>query len=142
MSIAAALAAVMCLPAAAWATPDAQAQCEANYRQDGSYFAGRTFSSWGVHPAKAPAATFRSLQVGFAKSGLKVVNVDKDLMMLTAEQASMSDGKPMALTFTVLVEPAGKGSKVTSTIKSPPTKALSADAVRASVCAVIRDSGA
>lgn len=119
----------------------ASSQCEANYKEEGGFLTGRSFTSWVVHPAKTPQDTFRTVQVGFVKAGFKVLNVDKDLMLLTAEQPTMAGNVATSLVFSVVVEPSGKGSKVSTTMKSPPGKALSAKAVKASVCSVVDDAG-
>ena len=115
----------------------AQKACETNYTKTGSFFAGRTFTTWDVVPNVTPADALKRIQIEGVKSGLKVASVDKDLGMLTLEQNVQFNGGQTTLPWNVLVEAEGKGSKITVTKTTPATYATGEDFQKKSMCAVI-----
>ncbi|WP_313442417.1 hypothetical protein [Stenotrophomonas sp.] len=115
----------------------AQKACETNYTKSGSFFAGRTFTTWDVVPTVAPADALKRIQIEGVKSGLKVATVDKDLGMLTFEQNTQLNGGQITLPWNVLIEAEGKGSKITVTKMTPPSYATGEDFQKKSMCGVI-----
>ncbi|WP_235649144.1 MULTISPECIES: hypothetical protein [Stenotrophomonas] len=115
----------------------AQKACETNYTKAGSFFAGRTFTTWDVVPNVTPADALKRIQIEGVKSGLKVASVDKDLGMLTLEQNVQFNGGQTTLPWNVLVEAEGKGSKITVTKTTPATYATGEDFQKKSMCGVI-----
>lgn len=81
-------------------------QCRANFKQTGSFLMGRTFSSWEEFPAETQQALFKRIYADVAKSGLKIIHVDKEMGILSAEQATTGgDGSAATLDFMLIVEP-------------------------------------
>lgn len=110
-------------------------QCKANFTQSGSFVSGRVFSSWEEFPQESAQALYKRIYSEMAKGGLKIVNADKELGIISAEGATAGgDGSAAVLEYSVVIEAVGKGSKSTLTIKSPPGKALSKEAVINSIC--------
>lgn len=114
-------------------------QCETNYKKEGNFFSGRRFTTWGV-VGKPPADAFKLIYQEAVKSGLKVINADKDMGVLSLEQAEQLDGKEVSLPWNVLVEASGTGSKVTVTKTTPSGYATGEDYQIKSMCSVI-DAG-
>ena len=111
-------------------------QCRANFGQTGNLFAGRVFTTWFELPAESQADVYKRYYTQVAKRGLKIVNADKDMGIITSEQVTNGHKcDPTTLDFSTVIEPSGKGSKVTITMKSPPGKAISEKAVIDSFCA-------
>lgn len=112
-----------------------EAQCRQNYTQTGSFFAGRVFSSWYEWPDVPTGEAYRRYYALTAKGGLKIVQADREMGVITAEQATVGgDGSAATLDFSTVIEPSGKGSRITATIKSPPGKAMGRDAVINAIC--------
>lgn len=112
-----------------------EGQCRGNFRQEGSFFTGRTFSSWYVLPSESPQVAYKRLYAGIAKSGLKIVNADREMGIISSEQATVGgDGSAATLDYSTVIEAEGKGSKVTITLKSPPTKAMGQASVIDAIC--------
>lgn len=110
-------------------------QCKANFTQTGNLFGGRTFTTWFELPAESQPDVFKRYYAQVAKSGLKIVNADRDMGIITSVQTTNGyKGDPTTLDFSTVIEPSGKGSKVTITMKSPPGKAIGRDAVVNSFC--------
>lgn len=134
LSIALVLA-VTAFPAAAQDTP----ACKANFNQEGSFFAGRRFTTSATIPS-APADAFKKIYAEGVKSGLKVASSEKDMGIINFEQNTLLDGKQITLPWNVVIEADGKGSKVSVTKTTPPTQATSQEFQITSMCAVI-DAG-
>ncbi|WP_246161266.1 hypothetical protein [Stenotrophomonas cyclobalanopsidis] len=115
----------------------AEKACLTNYSNNGSFFAGRTFTTWDVVPGVAPADALKRIQIEGVKAGLKVASIDKDLGMLTFEQIGQLNGGQITLPWNVLVEADGKGSKITVTKSTPPAYATGEDFQQKSMCGVI-----
>lgn len=114
-----------------------QKECEANYVQEGSFFAGRKFTNWGVVPVSAETALKR-IKRESVKAGLTFKSEDKDIGMLQFEQQTKGDKGMVTLPWNIMVEPQGKNSsKVSVTKLTPPTHNTSEKFQRASTCGVI-----
>jgi hypothetical protein len=111
-------------------------QCETNYKKEGSFFAGRRFMTWG-EVSKPPEQAFKLIYQESVKSGLKVVNSDKDMGVLSLEQNVQLDGKQVSLPWNVLIEASGKGSKISVTKTTPSGYATGEDFQIRSMCSVI-----
>jgi hypothetical protein len=115
-----------------------QKACEANYAQEGSFFAGRKFTNWGVVPVSADVALKRIKREG-VKAGLTFKAEDKDIGMLQFEQQTKGDKGMVTLPWNIMVEAQGKNSsKVSITKLYPPTHATSEKFQRDSTCGVIQ----
>ena len=95
------------------------ADCRAHTTESGSFFSGWTWKTWESFPNIAPTEAYRRAYVYVAKQGWKVGQADKDLGLLSATlndvvQVESSHEQPV----NVLVEPDGRGSKVTVTFSS------------------------
>ncbi|OBU64621.1 hypothetical protein A9K58_17075 [Stenotrophomonas maltophilia] len=115
----------------------AEKACETNYSKNGSFFSGRTFTTWDVVPNVAPADALKRIQIEGVKSGLTVASVDKDLGMLSFTQNTQLNGGQVTLPWNVMIEGEGKGSKITVTKMTPPSYATSEDFQKKSMCGVI-----
>lgn len=113
--------------------------CKRNYKQEGSFIAGRRFSTWDVVPV-APGVAYKRIYAEVVKSGLTVVSSDKEMGMISIEQKNggvTNTGAQVDLPWNVVIEASGKGSKVNVTKTTPGGYSTSQDFQIASMCAVI-----
>lgn len=113
-------------------------QCETNFKQEGSFFAGRRFSTSGDVPV-SPAIAYKRIYVDLLKSGLKVTNSEKEMGLISAEQNEVLNNSPVLLPWNVVIEQSGKGSKISVTKTTPPTYATSQDYQIKAMCSIIED---
>ncbi len=113
-------------------------QCESNFKQEGSFFAGRRFSTWGDVPV-SPAIAYKRIYVDALKSGLKVTSAEKEMGLISAEQSEMLNNSPVSLPWNIVIEQSGKGSKISVTKTTPPTYATSQDYQIRAMCSIIDD---
>ncbi len=113
-------------------------QCETNFKQEGSFFAGRRFSTWGDVPV-SPAIAYKRIYVDALKSGLKVTSAEKEMGLISAEQSEMLNNSPVSLPWNIVIEQSGKGSKISVTKTTPPTYATSQDYQIRAMCSIIED---
>ena len=121
------------------ASSAAEPACKANYKQEGSFFAGRRFSTWDVVPV-APAVAYKRIYAEGVKSGLSVASSDKGMGLIGFEQKNggvTNTGTHVDLPWNVAIEAEGKGSKITVTKTTPGGYATSQDFQITSMCAVI-----
>jgi hypothetical protein len=96
-----------------------EADCKAHTTDSGGFFSGTTWKTWESFPNVSPTEAFRRAYVYVAKQGWKIGQSDKELGLLSASlndvvQLESAHEQPV----NVLVEPEGKGSKVTVTFSS------------------------
>jgi hypothetical protein len=118
----------------------AQPACQAHYRQDGSFLAGRQFTTWDVIADVPLAVAFKRITVEGVKSGLTVAHSDVDLGILSFSQANAgvtNTGQQVNLPWNVTIESEGEGSKITVSKTTPGGYATSQDFQIASMCGVI-----
>ncbi|MBC7989932.1 MAG: hypothetical protein H7Y19_10175 [Luteimonas sp.] len=119
---------------------DAQAEkmpCETNYKQEGSFFSGRRFTTWEEVAGVAPDKAFKLVYADAVKSGLKIVSTDKEMGAISLEQNQTLNGAQVSLPWNVLVEESGGGSKISVSKMTPSGYATGQDYQIKSMCAVI-----
>jgi hypothetical protein len=131
------LLAMTVLLAMAGTAAAADPACKTNYTQEGGFLSGRTFSTWEVMPTVKPADAYKRIHAGGIKAGLRVSLADKEAGALSFEQTSTLRRQPINLPWNIVIEPEGKGSKVTVSKSTPSGYATSEDAQIGSMCAVI-----
>jgi hypothetical protein len=111
--------------------------CEANYKQSGNFLRGRTFSTWEVVSGVKPSEAFSRIQADGLKSGLRVASSDKGSGTLSFEQNAAHKGQTIQLPWNIVIEGAGKDTKVTVSKSTPPGYASGQETQIKSMCAVI-----
>ena len=112
--------------------------CEANYKQEGGFFAGRRFSTFDVLPGVAKDVAFKRVYAEMMKSGFKVTSSDRELGMLAADYVTTHEGAAVSLPMNVAIEPEGKGAiKVSISKTTPGGYATSREFQIRQMCAVI-----
>ncbi|MFI8719107.1 hypothetical protein ACIGHF_14660 [Stenotrophomonas sp. NPDC077464] len=108
-----------------------------NYKQVGSYFAGRTFTSWDVVPVSAEVA-YKRIKIEGVKSGLTLRSEDKESGLLMFEQNTQGSKGQVTLPWNVAITPQGaNASKVEVTKLTPGGYMTGEKFQRESTCAVI-----
>ena len=118
----------------------AKAPCETQFTEEGSFLMGRRFATHGVVPGVSPADAFKRISVEGMKSGLTISNSDKELGVLSFQQANAgvtNTGQQVNLPWNVTIEEASGGVKVTVSKTTPGGYATSTDFQMRSMCAVI-----
>ncbi|TXH66221.1 MAG: hypothetical protein E6Q88_12370 [Lysobacteraceae bacterium] len=113
--------------------------CKTNFKQEGGFMGGRTFTTWDVVPV-APAVAFKRIHLEGVKSGLQVGSSDKESGTIVFSQVNagvVANGAQVSVPWNVLIEPEGKGSKITVTKSTPGGFSTSKDFQMTSMCAVI-----
>lgn len=114
--------------------------CEVHYQQDGNLIGGPQFSTWDVVANVPLAVAFKRITVEAVKSGLSVAHSDVELGILSFTQANAgvtNTGQQVNLPWTVTIESAATGLKITVSKTAPGGYATSEDFQIASMCAVI-----
>ncbi|HEY0662683.1 MAG TPA: hypothetical protein VGD21_15345 [Lysobacter sp.] len=115
----------------------AKPACETNYKQEGSFFGGRRFSTFDVLAGVDKDVAYKRVYAEMMKSGFKVTNSDRDMGMLASEYVTTHNGASITLPLNVVIEPEGKGIKVTVNKTTPGGYATSQDFQVKQMCAVI-----
>jgi len=120
---------------------DASAKSECpNYKQEGSYFAGRKFTNWDVVPVSADVA-YKRIKVEGVSSGLTLKSEDKEAGLLMFEQNASGSNGQVTLPWNVVITPQGAtSSKVMVTKLTPGGYATGENFQRESTCAVINSA--
>lgn len=115
--------------------------CVANYKQEGSFMSGRTFSTWDVVPGVSLSTAFKRIYTEGVKSGLKVSSSDEKMGSIVFEQANAGTTfgaqNMVSLPWNVFIEPEGKNVKVSVTKTTPASLSSTKEFQIKSMCAVI-----
>lgn len=114
--------------------------CQKNYVEEGSFLAGRRFSSWDVVPAVTVEQAYRRIYTEGVKSGLTVASADKDIGIISFAQANAgvtNTGAQVTVPWNVTLEEVEGGVKVAVVKTTPGGYATSEDFQITSMCAVI-----
>lgn len=114
--------------------------CIANYKQEGSFFAGRRFTTFDVVPGVKPDVAFKRIYLEGTKSGLTVAQSDKDIGVITFQQLNAgvtNSGQQVNIPWNVTIEESGGGSRITVAKTTPGGYATSEDFQQKSMCGVI-----
>lgn len=90
--------------------------CLEHYSKEGSLFSGRSFKAWQAFPAVAPKAAFAQVYREVVRQGYKINSSDKDIGVISAQQNVT--GSSATVPLNLMVEPQGKGSKVSVTFQT------------------------
>ncbi len=118
----------------------AKPPCEGHYQQNGSFIAGRQFTTWDIVTDVPVSVAVKRITLEGVKSGLTVAHSDIDLGILAFSQANAgvtNSGQQVNLPWNVTMEAEGSGSKITVSKTTPGGYATSQDFQMASMCAVI-----
>ena len=115
--------------------------CKTNFRQEGKYLAGRSFTTWDVVPGVSVSTAFKRIYTEGTKSGLRVASSDEKVGVISFEQPNGGvdlAGVKATLPWNVVIEAQGKKDvKITVTKTTPGGYATSQDFQITSMCAVI-----
>lgn len=114
--------------------------CITNYKEEGSFFAGRRFTTTDIVPGVKPDVAFKRIYIEGTKSGLTVAQSDKDIGILNFQQLNAgvtNTGAQVNLPWNVTIEEEGDGSRITVAKTTPGGYATSEDFQKKSMCGVI-----
>ncbi len=124
-------------------TATAAGDCKSNFKQEGNYLSGRSFSTWGIVPNVSVSTAFKRIYTEGTKSGLRVVSSDEKNGAISFDQPNGGvdlGGVKATLPWNVVLEPQGKNLKITVTKTTPGGFSTSKEYQVTSMCAVI-DAG-
>ncbi len=114
--------------------------CKTNFKQEGKFMTGRSFSTWDTVPAVSVSTAFKRIYMEGTKSGLRVASSDEKAGVISFEQPNGGvdlAGDKATLPWNVVIEPQGKNVKITVTKTTPGGFPTSTDFQITSMCAVI-----
>jgi hypothetical protein len=115
--------------------------CKTNFKQEGKFMTGRSFSTWDVVPGVNVSTAFKRIYTEGTKSGLRVASSDEKVGVISFEQPNGGvdlAGVKATLPWNVVIEAQGKKDvKITVTKTTPGGYATSQDFQITSMCAVI-----
>lgn len=109
------------------------ADCRTNFVTEGSFFAGKKFSTWVELSKITKADAYAHVYAAVAKDGFLIVSSDKEAGILSASQG-VSFGKGATAPLVIVVEPSALGSKLTATFRIGGGQVAKADAIRDKLC--------
>lgn len=109
--------------------------CLDNYTQEGSFIKGRTFKSWQEYPALPADKAYKKAYQKVMADGFKIITADKEMGAISAQQNVTGSDKTVPLN--VMVEDAGKGSKVTLIFATSGGLAVGKEAVQTGMCDIL-----
>jgi len=111
------LGTIAVIAAAGWSSSAVaqDTQCQTNFETEGSFFSGRSYSSWAVDPAVSTGEAFRRAYTALVREGWRIQTSDREMGVISAAtDVQWSDNRTAPLN--VLVEPfEGSGSRLTVT---------------------------
>jgi hypothetical protein len=113
--------------------PPAGADCAGHFTVEGSFFAGKKFSTWADFAAVSKADLYTRVYTNIAKDGWNITSSDKEAGIISASQ-SVSYGKGTVAPLTIVIETAGTGSKATATFHIGGGQATKEDTVKQKLC--------
>jgi hypothetical protein len=118
--------------------------CKTNFKQEGKFITGRTFTTWDVVPGVSVATAYKRIYSEGTKSGLRVASSDQAAGVISFEQPNGGvdlTGAKATLPWNVVIEPEGKKDvRITVTKTTPGGFSTSTEFQITSMCAVI-DAG-
>jgi hypothetical protein len=115
--------------------------CKTNFKQQGKYMTGRSFTTWDTVPGVSVSTAFKRIYAEGTKSGLRVVSSDEKSGVISFEQPNGGvdlGGAKATLPWNVVIEPQGKKEvKITVTKTTPAGFSTSTNFQITSMCAVI-----
>lgn len=115
--------------------------CKTNFKQEGKFMTGRSFSTWDVVQGVNVSTAFKRIYTEGTKSGLRVASSDEKVGVISFEQPNGGvdlAGVKATLPWNVVIEAQGKKDvKITVTKTTPGGYATSQDFQITSMCAVI-----
>ena len=114
--------------------------CKSNFKQEGKFMTGRSFSTWDTVAGVNVSTAYKRIYMEGTKSGLRVVSSDEKAGVISFEQPNGGvdlAGSKATLPWNVVIEPQGKSVKITVTKTTPGGFPTSTDFQITSMCAVI-----
>jgi hypothetical protein len=107
--------------------------CETHFATEGSFLAGRKYSTWIEVPTVTQADAFQRAYKAIATDGWLISSSDEKMGMISAAQ-SVSYGKGSVAPLVVLVESTSSASKLTATFHIGGGQTTKEETVRAKLC--------
>ena len=114
--------------------------CKSNFKQEGKFMIGRSFSTWDTVSGVNVSTAYKRIYTEGTKSGLRVASSDENVGVIAFEQPNGGvdlAGSKATLPWNVAIEPQGKSVKIRVTKTTPGGYPTSTDFQITSMCAVI-----
>lgn len=121
------------LNAAAWADDANSTSCQSHFASEGSFLAGRKYTTWLELPAVKRADAYSRIYASVAKDGWNIVNADKEAGVLSAAQ-NVSYGKGSQAPMVIVVDELKDGSKATATFRTGGGQTAKEETIRTKLC--------
>lgn len=125
---------------AALAAGGAQAQCAANFTQEGvPLVTGISYRTFTIRAGANPRALLKEMAQAAAAEGFEDIEVNAGLGTVSAIQETTGSGRPQTLRITARKH--AKGARVDASFFIPPGQVASGDTVRTYLCRMIENAG-
>lgn len=114
--------------------------CKTNFKQEGEFMTGRSFTTWDVVKGVSVSAAYKRIYTEGTKSGLRVASSDEKAGVISFEQPDGGTdlaGSNANLPWNVVIESHGKNVKISVAKTTPGGYPTSRDFQSTSMCAVI-----
>lgn len=114
--------------------------CKTNFKQEGKFMTGRSFTTWDTVAGVNVSAAYKRIYAEGTKSGLRVASSDEKAGVIAFEQPNGGvdlAGSKVDLPWNVVIEAQGKNVKITVTKTTPGGYPTGKDFQITSMCAVI-----
>lgn len=115
--------------------PDAN-DCQSHFTTEGSFLVGKKYSTWVFLSGVLKADTYTRVYSRVAQDGWSIVNADKDAGIISAAQG-VSYGRGSQAPMLIVVEEAGKGSRVSVTFRTGGAQMVREETVRTKLCSYL-----
>jgi hypothetical protein len=115
--------------------PDAN-DCQTHFTIEGHFLTGKKYSTWVLLSGAPKADAYTRVYSNIAKDGWSIVNADKDAGIISAAQG-VSYSRGSQAPMVILVEDAGKGSRVSVTFRTGGAQLAAEQTVRTKLCSYL-----
>jgi hypothetical protein len=110
--------------------------CQSHFTTEGNFLTGKKISTWVLLSGATKADVYSRVYSRVANDGWRILNADKDAGIISAAQG-VSYGGGSQVPMTIVVEAAGKGSRVTVTFRTGGAQMVKEETIRAKLCSYL-----
>ena len=110
--------------------------CQSHFTIEGNFLTGKKFSTWVLLSGATKADAYSRVYSRVANDGWSILNADKDAGIISAAQGVLY-GRGSQVPMTIIVEAAGRGSRVAVTFRTGGAQMAKEDTIRTKLCSYL-----
>lgn len=114
---------------------DAQ-RCQSHFTTEGNFLTGKKFSTWVLLSGATKPDAYSRVYSRVANDGWIILSADRDAGIISAEQG-VSYGRGSQVPMTIIIEAAGKGSRVAVTFRTGGAQVVKEETIRTKLCSYL-----